>query len=267
MNFRTYPCHPSLSGIVKYYWSFEDDFSASKQKIFADGCTELVFHYGDLFRKYTAEGRSHLQPRGFLHGQITRFIQLESTGSSGIFSIRFHPHGLRFVQPYPVSEMTDVMATPEELWDKSGRLFEDNLLNAENNTARAAIADEFLCNRLSNTRISDHLAGQGVAQILFSAGNIRISKLSETLGVSKRYLEKKFLETVGLTPKHFSRITRFQHTLRLLENGQEEKLTALALEGGFFDQPHFIRDFREFTGASPGHYFADSLRMSREIIS
>src|SRR5690606_26948237 len=92
MTYHTYPPSNELSAFVKCYWTMESSgVPMEKQRIVPDGCMEMIFHYGDLYRQYTDEGNSIVQPRCFVFGQITHPLDIEPTGETGIFAVRFYP--------------------------------------------------------------------------------------------------------------------------------------------------------------------------------
>lgn len=95
--------------------------------------------------------------------------------------------------------------------------------------------------------------------INYANGSVNIEELSTKLNIGRRHLERQFIDAVGLNPKQYARITRFQHVLALVEQKRYHTLTTLAHNTGFYDQAHFIKDFREFTGLSPRQYFAENL--------
>jgi len=90
-----------------------------------------------------------------------------------------------------------------------------------------------------------------VAEVIHSCGQARVAEVAERLGWSPRQLEREFRSGVGLSPKAFARIIRFQNLLRLVGEGTLREWTRLAHEGGYADQPHMVREFREFSGQSP----------------
>jgi transcriptional regulator GlxA family with amidase domain len=93
-----------------------------------------------------------------------------------------------------------------------------------------------------------------------------VSQLADKLNIHRRNLERRFETAVGMSPKQLSRIVRLQSTLKLLEQKKYSNLTSLAYESGYYDQAHFIKDFREFTGISPKSFFANNLRLSALFI-
>lgn len=91
---------------------------------------------------------------------------------------------------------------------------------------------------------------------------LAIDELSHKMNVNRRQLERKFSSVIGLSPKQLSKIIRLQSTLKMLLKDEFTSLSALAYEGNYYDQAHFIKDFKEFTGLTPKEFYADNLKMS-----
>ncbi len=100
-----------------------------------------------------------------------------------------------------------------------------------------------------------------IEAVLQSNGTISIEKLADELQIGKRQLERKFQAVVGLNLKMFSRIIRFNYALQLIEKKEFDGFTKVAYDGGFYDQPHFIKDFKDLTGLNPKQYFSENLEM------
>lgn len=259
MHYQLYLPSASLSSLIKCYWSLEgQELPGTHQRVFPDGCIELVFHYGGLFRKYHENGTIHTQPRSFIHGQLTRFIEIGSSGKVGIFSVRFRPHGLISFTNISTHEINDDNIQVTDIWGAEGRELESRMLEAANNEQRVQIIEQFLLGQLQATATSG-LIKHCVLLINQANGVINIEDLSASLNIGRRHLERQFIDAVGLNPKQYARITRFQHVLSLVEQKRYHTLTTLAHNTGFYDQAHFIKDFREFTGLSPKQYFAENL--------
>jgi len=92
-----------------------------------------------------------------------------------------------------------------------------------------------------------------------SGGRANVSGLVDELGWSHRRLIARFREGIGLAPKTLGRVLRFERVSRLLQAVQEPRLAEVALDCGYYDQAHLNRDFREFTGTTPGEYLARRL--------
>lgn len=270
MEYKQFLPGPLLSAHVKCYWTLESGeeiMPTEREKIFPDGCTELIFHYGDLFKKHHNDRLFEYQPRSFLHGQLKQFAEIEASGKIGIFAVRFHPHGLHHFLNMDLHEITGQNVAPGDFWKKEGEVLEDKILHAAGARQRIEIIENFLLARLSKTKSRSDFTDYCVRQILQSNAAISIDKLAKDSGVSRRHLERKFITKVGLTPKLFSRIVRFQNAITRIEQGDFSNLTYLSLENGFYDQSHFIHDFKAFTGISPKLYFSEKLEFARHLIA
>jgi transcriptional regulator GlxA family with amidase domain len=122
--------------------------------------------------------------------------------------------------------------------------------------------EKFLLEKLVTPESIDRVAKSSVEVMLSLNGQLSVKELSEQLNISKRQLERKFSSIIGLSPKQLSKIIRLQATLKMLANHQFTSLTSVAYEGDYYDQAHFIKDFKEFTGLSPKKFYANNLKMS-----
>ncbi|MFC0182720.1 helix-turn-helix domain-containing protein [Pseudarcicella hirudinis] len=117
-------------------------------------------------------------------------------------------------------------------------------------------------NRLIRPESIDRIVKSSVETMLHLNGQLSVDELSEHLNINRRQLERKFSSVIGLSPKKLSRIIRLQATLKMIANKEFASLTSVAYEGYYYDQAHFIKDFKEFTGISPKKFYASSLKMS-----
>lgn len=263
MEYQVFEPQEALARHIKCYWNLDNDEDPaphSRERVFPDGCIELIFNYADLMQKFE-NGHSEIQQRHFIHGQLKKFMELESTGKVGIFSVRFQPAGLQPFIGFDVSELTEKTMTVAEIWGDAGIAFEKEMKAARNISERIAITESFLSDRLNQFRKNDPAISGCVDAIITTSGQATMEDLSEKFHIGKRQLERKFLSTVGLSQKLFSRIIRFNHALQLIENKDFSTFTHVAHEGGFYDQAHFIRDFKDFTGLNPKQYFSENLEM------
>jgi len=264
MIYQTYSPGTELAHFVKCYWILESPAGQMpvRQRIVPDGCMEMIFHYGDLYKQYLPDGGFVIQPRCFVFGQITDTLEIEPTGDSGIFSIRFHPDGFLPFATLPIREMDNKAVSLEQLYNQEGTDLQNTVLTATTVEARIEIVESFLLNRLQQAETVDSIIKSTIDTILTANGQLSVNELSAQLKVNRRQLERNFAEAVGLSPKQLSKIIRLQATLKLLLSNQFTSLTALAYEGNYYDQAHFIKDFREFTGQTPKEFYSDHLRFS-----
>jgi AraC-like DNA-binding protein len=271
MNYQTFEPTSDLEEWVKCYWileSLNDNIPApitqdsKRQTIIPDGCMEMIFHYGDLYKQYIESGESILQPKCFVIGQLTTPLEIEPTGTTGIFSVRFHPEGFMPFATIPLREMENKAVSLEHLFGASGQALEAAVLTAQTTAERIRLVEVFLINKLADNTTIDRIVQSTVETILTANGQLSIEALSRQTGINRRQLERKFASAIGLSPKQLSKTIRLQATLKMLLNKQFTSLTALAYQGEYYDQAHFIKDFKEFTGLTPKEFYHENLEMS-----
>lgn len=269
MHYQTFEPNQNLAKLVKCYWTLESpkEEVPEKQTIVPDGCMEMVFHYGDLYKQYIENGSSIIQPKCFVIGQLTRPLEIEPTGVTGIFSVRFHPNGFLPFATIPIKEMENTAVTLEKLFGKYGKEIEQKILKANTTLERIKLIEIFLFFRLTDTETIDRIVKSTVETILTANGQLSIDELSKQTNINRRQLERKFSSAIGLSPKQLSKTIRLQATLKMLLNKKFTSLTALAYENEYYDQAHFIKDFKELTGFTPKEFYGNSLKMTSFFIA
>ncbi|WP_276089607.1 helix-turn-helix domain-containing protein [Pedobacter sp. JY14-1] len=131
-------------------------------------------------------------------------------------------------------------------------ILEEQLWAAKTDIERVSYVEAFLKTQLRRF-IPDHLVLQAIALICRRKGNIRIKELMNELHISQSPLEKRFRSIVGATPKKFASIVRLRHAIQSYD--AQQPLTDLGYQAGFYDQAHFIKEFKAFTGTSPEVFF------------
>lgn len=252
----------SLAGFVRAFWILEGGMNSSdvtSYRLMADNSPNLVFHYVNNFSiltdgKYTASSGI-----SFLHGQSNLSMDMNTKGTFGILGAYLYPYALQYLFNIPAIELTGLEVELETILARYSKTLDDKILNAADNSGRISLLTDFLLSRLKDAQIKDKGIEHGVKQILRSNGNTRIEAIAGTIGISNRQLERKFTNHVGMSPKMFSRICRFQNSMKAAEihmaDNSNLSLTKLAYDCGYSDQSHFIREFREFSGMNPRDYF------------
>jgi len=269
MNYQTFEPKNDLLTLIKCYWTLENpkEETPEKQTIVPDGCMEMIFHYGDLYRQYTENGNSIIQPRCFVIGQLTRPLEIEPTGETGIFSVRFHPNGFLPFATIPIKEMENTAISLEKLFGKDGQEIEQKILKTNTTSDRIKLIETFLLSQLTDIETVDRIVKSTVDTILTANGQLSVYELSKQTNINRRQLERKFSSAIGLSPKQLSKTIRLQATLKMLLNKKFTSLTALAYQGEYYDQAHFIKDFKELTGLTPKEFYGDNLKMTSLFIA
>lgn len=253
-----------LQPFIKCFWTLEAPPQPveEKQRIVPDGCMEMIFHYGDLYKQYLDDARFIIQPRCFVFGQITSPLDIAPTGSSGIIAARFQPDGFIPFSSYPLSQMENKAVPLIELFGEGVKQLEENVLTAFSTGEKIDFITEFLQKNLETPEAADRIINTSLDTLLQSNGNMNVDDLADHLQINRRQLERKFSAAIGLSPKQYSKMIRLQSTLKAMQLNKYTSLTSLAYENGYYDQAHFIKDFKEFTGISPRRFYEGSLKLS-----
>jgi len=117
---------------------------------------------------------------------------------------------------------------------------------------RIVILEKYIASHLRENRKIDPTLNNALHIIYQNRGSIKVSELAEQLQVSHRQLGRKFDTWIGISPKAFCRIVRFQNVLKTLPQHLAKEFLSLALDGGYYDQSHFIHEFNSLYGLPPG---------------
>lgn len=253
MNYREHQPTPALATHLECLWFVSETPTlpapGTAERVLPDGCVEWIFHLGVPFRRWFNE-RWELQPRSFVVGELTRFILLQPSGPVATMGVRFRPGGAYPFLPCPLDLLTDEAVPTGNIWGREGEYLEDAVIDAPDDVERRRVVEKFLLARLLNATARPQFEA-AVSAIMKSRGQIRVAELAAGVGWSSRQLEREFRTKAGLSPKALARIIRFQSLLQLVGEAPLREWASLALEGGYSDQPHMVREFREFAGQSP----------------
>ncbi|UJR85217.1 helix-turn-helix domain-containing protein [Sandaracinus amylolyticus] len=189
-------------------------------------------------------------------GTRTRAISKESSPLASAVIVRFRAAGAYPFFGMPMSELTDRHTSVETLWGGSGRALQDALAGARGDEARARLMISALEARLSSDRVFEPAASSAVRRATRTIDAMetlpRVDALAAHVGLSERQLRRAFDAVVGVGPKHYLRIVRFQRALAMLRASTPRPAWGvIARDAGYFDQAHMIAELREMTGRAP----------------
>ncbi|MCE2456154.1 MAG: helix-turn-helix transcriptional regulator [Gemmatimonadetes bacterium] len=263
IRYREFPVDEALAPYVRLIWLLECDGPAlfgGPERIVADGVCEAIFHYRVPFTMRFAGADAAGQPVGLLVSQTRRYLEIQPAGAGGFVAVRFQPWGAHQFLGVPMRDLADRSTPADEVWRRADvRELEERIAAAATDEDRIAALQSFLRRRLDMHRKQD--VSRLVRPLWRTRAPLRIRHVAGSLGVSQRYLERTFDTALGMTPKHLTRLTRFLRACQRLRHGPCPQLTELAYDAGFYDQAHFIHEFRAFSGMTPRE-FAASARVS-----
>jgi AraC-like DNA-binding protein len=202
----------------------------------------------------------------FAGGLIDAPVVSEHAGVAELVQIDLTPPGARALLGVPGRELAGaVVALEDLLGPAAGRLVEQ-LRATHGWTARFALVDRFLVRRLAAARQASPDVVRAWSRLQESGGTLPVGELARELGCSTRHLARRFGEDVGMTPKAYARLLRFERVVTRMRTGERD-LSRLAIGCGYYDQAHFNRDFRSYTGTTPTALIADVEQRMRSLRS
>lgn len=254
MRYTLLPPPAALQPYVQYCWTLEESFTSTTAKTFtplADGCPGLVFQSTGIGTYHDEKGKS--LPDIFLYGQTIQPRTLTLEGRLQTMGMVFFPHALTAIFGIHSGELREDCTDLHALAGNT-RLTEQ-LAEAVCFDAQLQVLGRYLQTAINASKYgTDAGMLHAVNHIREQNGNCSLKTLQQQLHITPRSLERRFTRQVGIPPKLFANVCRFQSSLQQMRNSDNKSLTDIALDNGYADQSHFIRHFKSFAGHSPNQY-------------
>jgi AraC-like DNA-binding protein len=182
---------------------------------------------------------------------MTKPMFAELAGHVDYIAARFLPGGFLHFLGDSMSNLTDHIFPLDMLSGREGHNLVERLVSRNRIEERIRLLEVYFTRLLSENNKSDSVVRGALGVILEKHGNIRISDLAGIAGSSERQLHRKFDRWVGVGPKTFCKIIRFQNVCRMLGSGPKHGVLSAALDAGYYDQSHFIHEFSSLYGLRP----------------
>jgi AraC-like DNA-binding protein len=197
-------------------------------------------------------------PRAALTGLWDRSRNHEHSANSGVVLAVFTATGAAALLRHPLDELLNGTFALDDILGSSSEvsLVHEQVGEARNHARRIQAVANFLLARTANAR-PDTFVSAAVSKIEEAQGMVRINHLARRVGLSQSALERRFRSVTGASPKTFASIVRLRRVLRLRKKGAD--FTSIAVESGYCDQSHFIKDFKQMTGFAPESFFGRKL--------
>lgn len=250
----------ALAAHVRCVWQLQGAGNAEEQLIVPDGCMELVLNFGDPFEQVISAQRRKKQPRILIVGEVRRPVRTHPTGKIDLLGVRFAPGSAPLFFGTSAVALVDTLSNESAIKSRTFRRAMAKIFSApseeRSSQLQAVLHDAFTAAapRLSTV--------EPVALLVARQGLIDLTELETRTGMKKRTLERRFLTTVGCSPKALAQVLRFRRVLRSIE-AAEVSWADTALECGYYDQAHLVRDFRRYTGITPGQYLKGDHPLTR----
>lgn len=256
MNYSIYKPSNILSKIVSHYWTLDGSISDDQTYVHrttANFYPELIFHYGGIFEELVGDNKVEKTFRTGIHGQTDKIRRFTAKKQYGIFGA--------VIQPYAIPALFGISSTAisNELIDltcilgQEGENITEQIILAGNTAQRVHFMNCFLEQRIRELK---HPEIVDATQLIYNLnGQVNVKNLADQTCLSQRQFERKFKDLNGFSAKSFARIVRFKSLLNKYKKG-DLTLTEVAYDFGYYDQSHFIQDFKQFSGYNPNTYFS-----------
>ncbi|GGD93202.1 helix-turn-helix domain-containing protein [Paenibacillus nasutitermitis] len=251
-RYMEFPPSPLLRPYIACYWASEPRRAHAPlpetdgvDRVLPDGCSDILFEH-DL-----TDNRFHIRYSGlFDHAFAICYDERRPTRK---FGVRFFPGGAYSFLRTPLSPFINQLLPLDDLWPGLAGDIGEQLAEAPTFQAKIQVMERYLISLLQkNNAVDDFRMANLLLRIFVAKGKTGIRELAESETISVRQMHRMFQNTIGISPKRFSEIIRFQAVVSQLEKRRSGvNGSMLALEHGFFDHAHMIRDFRRFYGDSP----------------
>ncbi|GAA3927768.1 helix-turn-helix domain-containing protein [Hymenobacter algoricola] len=260
MHIQSFPPVPALATYVEQYCLWDDEATPQTpvlHPVFPGLVNGLNVLYGEPFETVTIAGNEVLTTPGVeMIGMVTeRRLYLRQTGRVGVLGVYFQPTGFFRLFGVPMSAVTDATLELDSVAGQFARELRQRVGEAGTPAQRLAVAEELLLRQLRRVQPASEVIARVATWIRGHHGQVSVEALAHAANLSRRQLERRFWAEVGTTPKLYARIARFNHVFQLVEHTSTPDWLDVSHQCGYFDQAHFIREFKHFTGESPGGYF------------
>lgn len=257
---RTYIPPPPLSDFVALFWYYDGYITPhAKERLLPTATTELVINLRED-RIETYSRNQVAQPLTFrgavICGPHSEYFVIETNQETSVIGVHFKPGGAFPFFKLPAGELHNLHVSLDDLWGRIAADLREQVLEARTPEAKFQILENYLLAQLAKPLVR-HPAVEFALNEFHSVPHTRtISDVTDQIGLSARRFIQVFNEQVGLTPKLFCRVRRFQEVLQQIGMSSEVDWADVAFSCGYFDQAHFIRDFQAFSGFTPTTWLA-----------
>jgi AraC-like DNA-binding protein len=225
----------------------------------------LVFNYQDEYYCSNQKYTNQVVPSCFIAGQALANYTLHLKGTIGITGIVLRPATIYHFFGIPMYELTDERTCFSTICPNSSTVLHDQIMSAHDNKERIQLLENYILRLLENATHGSTEIIESANKIFESRGQTNITELLDAVPMSRRSFERKFLEEIGISPKTYSKIRRFGYTCSLMAGNRNANLMDVLFEGGYYDQSHFIKDFKYFSGRTPRRYNKTNVELANYV--
>ncbi len=243
---------PALQPYIDRIWGWEADAheTVPLPTLLPGTGAELYCHYRTPF---AIDGAPGPLAAGHLFCLRRAPVHLSASPALGFIAVRFRVGMLNRFTPVPAGELIAAHRSTEDVWGAAGAALPRALAAAPDQRARVALIQSFLVRHWQRDA-RDSVVEHGMTALYRRHATLSVDALADELGLGRRQLERRWRAFCGQSPGASRHLCRFQHTVRALMLAASTSTSAHAVDHGYYDQAHFIHDFRRRVGQSPAQY-------------
>ena len=266
MVYKKYGPDKILEEFVECYFLWEGDSPVPIDiESPPNGLCSLVFNYRDNYSVSNTKYVRQQVPNAFITGQALGNYTLHLFGQIGVVGIAFRPATIFHFFGIPMYGLTDERIGFEEIAPVPGKELYHYICKSDGPQEKIRILENYLLQLLKVSQRGTTGIIRSANKIFESKGQITIHELLDSACMSQRNFERTFLEEVGVGPKTYARIRRFGYTCSLNVGNREANLMDMLNKGGYYDQSHFIKDFKYFSGRTPRRYVKTNVELANYV--
>lgn len=247
-----------LTKYVRFFWVLEGEADEGQpfiHRTMADGCADILFHYKGQFDKLSLVNDVEKCFTAGVQAQSHQFKRFIADRQFGMFGVYLYPYAIPELFAIASCELTNEMPRLRDILGKGAIDLEEQMVVAADHAERVRICSAFLEKRLPFVKRTQSGLTETIKEMMQSDKKSSLEELASRNFLSVRQFERNFKTFSGFSPKHFSRLMRFQASLKM-QHDKNKSLTEIAYDCGYYDQSHFIHDFKAFSGYNPKSYFS-----------
>lgn len=266
MRYQKYPTKTELRPFVECYFVWEGEApDGLKVQSPPNAFCSMVFNYGDPYVVSQNNAEPMEVPKAFLSGQFTANYTLELHGRIGMTGIVLKPCTVHNIFNARMSELVNSRAALSFFPGLPVDILWSAVKNENTDEGKVNILEQLMLSYLPTAKSNVSIIDEAVDYIDSCKGCISVEAVAEKLNISRRYLEKKFLEKVGVSPKFYARIKRFGSLSNRIAHQEKIDWQQIVLEYDFHDQSHLVKEFMEFNQMNPSQYHLLHREMTRFV--
>ncbi len=247
--YREYHPDIMLQDLVETYWVSKGFITGEElMRILPDGCVDIIIS------AYDTQNMKASVP--YIVGTTTAYIEIPFSGMHKMIGIRFKPGGITAFTRVPIDEFTDSNVDIFSIKTFFDNRFHEELQAIDTTQQQLQYINDYLLEKRTVLYLTDQQVIPAVHLITQTCGKMPVKQLLEQVCLCQRHFERRFKASIGISPKAFSRIVRFNHTRHQLRLQTYQSLLDTAIDCGYYDHAHLIREFKMLSGNSPTYYYS-----------